>query len=403
MSRFSRGLLLAGAFYTTVGIAHAEPITLADALARGAEVSPRIAQAKAQLEAAEARAYQAGVGPNPEIGLQVENFGGSGPYRSFRQTETTLAVSQRFELGGKRSARKAVARAERDFTALAFIRAQADLARDIRYAHAELRADEDRAVLAREHASRARTLASTAGLLVEAGRDPPLRKLRADALLAEAEAEAARAFGELLASRRLLATLTGSEDPELTAIGDDLAPAPASLPAEIQTLDERLSAAERDAASARIKLAQSEGVPDLTALGGVRQFRESGATAILAGISIPIPIRNRNRGGIAAARSDTAAAEAVLAQTRLDSRRLRRDAEVQLAASNQRLAVLAGPSLGQAAEAMRLADIGYRAGKFSLIELIDAQNAHNSAKLALIDAQLDRARALADLARANAQ
>lgn len=398
-----RAALLAGALIASSGAALAEPVSLAQALAQGAEQSPRVAQAKAQLEAAEARAYQAGVGPNPEIGLQVENFGGSGPYRSFRQTETTLAVSQRLELGGKRSARKAVAQAERDFTALAFIRARADLARDIRYAHAELRADEDRAVLARDHAGRARTLASTAGLLVEAGRDPPLRKLRADALLAEAEAEAARAFGELLASRRLLATLIGSEDPELTAIGDDLAPAPASLPAEMQTLDERLSAAERDAASARIRLAQSEAVPDLTASGGLRQFREGGYTAIVAGISIPLPIRNRNRGGIAAARADTAAAEASLAQTRLDSRRLRRDAEIQLGAANQRLAVLAGPNLGQAAEAMRLADIGYRAGKFSLIELIDAQNAHNSAKLALIDAQLDRARALADLARANAQ
>ena len=403
MSGFPRGLLLAGALYATIGIACAEPVSLADALARGAEASPRIAQAQAQLEAAEARAYQAGVGPNPELDLQVENFGGSGPYRSFRQTETTLAVSQRLELGGKRSARKAVAQAERDFTALAFIRARADLARDIRYAHAELRADEDRAVLARDQAGRARTLASTAGLLVEAGRDPPLRKLRADALLAEAEAEAARAFGELLASRRMLATLIGSEDPELTAIGDDLAPAPASLPAEMQTLDERLSAAERDTANARIRLAQSEAVPDLTASGGLRQFREGGYTAIVAGISIPLPIRNRNRGGIAAARADTAAAEASLAQTRLDSRRLRRDAEIQLGAANQRLAVLAGPNLGQAAEAMRLADIGYRAGKFSLIELIDAQTAYNSAKLALIVAQLDRARALADLARANAQ
>lgn len=398
-----RAALMAGALLASGTAAFAAPMTLADALARGAEASPRIAQAKAQLDAAEARAVQAGVSPNPEVGLEIENFGGTGPYRSFRQTETTLTVSQRFELGGKRSARKSVARAERDFAALAFSRAQADLARDVRYAHAELRADEDRAVVARDNAGRARELARTAGILVEVGRDPPLRKLRADALLAEAEAEAARSFGELLGSRRLLETLTGIEDAELTAIGDDQAPAPAGLPGHAQTLDERLSAAERDAATAKIKLAQSEAVPDLTASGGLRQFRESGATAVLAGISIPIPIRNSNRGGIAAARSDSLAAEAGLAQTRLDSRRLRRDSEIKLGAANQRLAVLSGPALGQAAEAARLAGVGYRAGKFSLIELIDAQTAFNSAKLALIEARLDRAKALADLARANAQ
>ena len=52
---------------------------------------------------------------------------------------------------------------------------------------------------------------------------------------------------------------------------------------------------------------------------------------------------------------------------------------------------------------MRLARLGYSAGKFSLIELIDAQAALTSTKLALIEARLDRARALAALIRANAQ
>ena len=52
---------------------------------------------------------------------------------------------------------------------------------------------------------------------------------------------------------------------------------------------------------------------------------------------------------------------------------------------------------------MRLARIGYGAGKFSLIELLDAQAALTTAKLALIEARLDRARALAALIRANAR
>ena len=55
MSIFSRTALLAGALCISGTAAYAAPVTLADALSQGSEVSPRIAQAKAQAEAAEAR------------------------------------------------------------------------------------------------------------------------------------------------------------------------------------------------------------------------------------------------------------------------------------------------------------------------------------------------------------
>lgn len=403
MTIFMRAVALAATLVVTSGLAEAAPVTVADSLAKGSEASPRIAQAKAQLDAAEARARQAGVSPNPELNLEVENFGGTGPYGGVRGTETLLSLSQRLELGGKRGARVAVARAERDFAALALIRAKVDLARDIRIAHAELRAAEDRAVLARDNVGRAAELARAAGVLVDAGRDPPLRKLRADALLAEARAEEARTFGALLSTRRLLETLTGIDDPELSAADGPDGASPLILQPDAPSLDERLSTAERDAARARIVLARASAVPDITANGGVRRFNEGGATALVAGVSIPLPFRDRNRGGIAAARSDSLAAEASLAQARRDASRARRDAATALDAANARLAVLSGPGLAQAEEAVRLAGIGYRAGRFSLIELIDAQNALNSARLSLIEARLDRARALAALDRANAK
>jgi outer membrane protein, heavy metal efflux system len=398
-----RAALLAGALYISGTAVRAEPVSLIDALAQGAEQSPRISQAKALAEAAEARARQAGVGPNPELGVEVENFAGTGAFQGLRSTETTLALSQRLELGGKRSARVAVAKAERDFAVLAFARAQFDLARDVRVAHAELKAAEDRALLARDNVGRAQELARTAGLLVDAGRDPPLRKLRADALLAEAQAEQTRSFADMLAARRLLASLIGSNDPELSA-GDasDQQP-PAEMAHDVSGLDERLSEAERDAARARIKLAQATAVPDVTASAGVRRFADGKETAFVAGFSIPLPFRDRNRGGIAAAQSDSLASEANLAQTRLDTKRARHDAQYAFDAAQMRVEALSGAGAAQAEEALRIARAGYAAGKFSLVELIDAQQAYNSAKLLLIEARLDRARAAAALIRANAQ
>lgn len=403
MSAILRALLLAGAVFGSGGVAQAAPVTLEEALLRGTQASPRVVQARAQVEAARARAAQAGIRPNPEVRLDVENFGGNGPYRDFRQTETTLAVSQRLELGGKRPARQAVARADLDFAELSLTRALADLARDIRYAHAELRAAEARAGVDRAAAARARELVRTAALLVEAGRDPPLRQLRAEALLAEAEAQALRSFNDLLAARATLGALTGTPDPEASAIGPDDALSPPPLAAGIAGIDAQLATAQLTAAQARTRLAQVQAVPDLTLSGGVRRFQEGGDTAVVAGIALPLPIRDRNRGNIAAAQAETGGAEAGLAQARLDVTRLRRTAELALGAANERVAALSGAGIRQAEEAVRLAEIGYRAGKFSLLELIDAQNALLSAQRLLIEARADRARALADLARANAQ
>lgn len=68
MRRRLCALLVAGALMIPTGPAFADPVTLDNALAKGREVSPRIARAQAELKAAEARTLQAGLRPNPELG-----------------------------------------------------------------------------------------------------------------------------------------------------------------------------------------------------------------------------------------------------------------------------------------------------------------------------------------------
>ncbi len=398
-----RAALLAGTLAVLPTGAFAEPVTLADALSQASSTSPRIAVAEAQVRAAEARARQAGLPPNPEVGFEVENFAGTGAFSGLNASETTLALSQRLELGGKRGARRALASAERDRSLLELARTRVDLTRDVRISFADLRAAEERAVLARENARRAAQFAETATILVDAGRDPPLRQLRAEALLAEANAEEARSFGALLVARRALRTLIGTDDDAPSVSGDAIdvvAPTPSG---EIFPIDVRIAEAERDVARARVDVARSDGVPDVTVSGGVRRFSEGGETAFIAGVSMPIPIRNRNRGGVEAAQAEALAAESALLIARLDVNRTIYDATIALQAADARLEVLAGPALQQAEEAVRLATIGYNAGRFTLVELLDAQSALTTARQSLIDARLDRARALAALTRATAQ
>lgn len=398
-----RAAFLAGTLAMLPTGALAEPITLAAALDQANATSPRIAVSEARVRAAEALARQAGLRPNPEASIEVENFAGTGPYSGLSASEVTLGFSQQVERGGKRSARRALAAAQRDLAILELTRTRATLALDIGTAFAELRAAEDRAVLARENAARAEQFVQTATVLVDVGRDPPLRQLRAEALLAEANAESARSFGQLLSARRLLQVLTGNEDNELSAVADEDAVSPTPATGQLPTLDVRIAEASVAAARARVDQARADAVPDITASGGVRQFSDGRDAGFIVGLSMPIPIHNRNRGGIEAAQAEELAAESELLIARIDANRSIYDASIALQAADARLAVLAGPNLQQAEEALRLATIGYNAGRFTLVELLDAQSALISAQQALIDARLDRARALAALTRATAQ
>src|SRR5690349_3288246 len=55
-------------------------LDLSEALARASAADPAAAGWEARLTAAQANVRQAGVKPNPSLGLELENFAGSGAY-----------------------------------------------------------------------------------------------------------------------------------------------------------------------------------------------------------------------------------------------------------------------------------------------------------------------------------
>ena len=383
--------------------ATARSITLSEALARAEESSPLLRASEAAVTAAQARARQAGVSPNPELEVEVENALGTGPYSGIGGAELTVAIGQRFERGGKRNARRALAGSELDLASANLLRARADLLRDVRTGFAELLAAEERIELASQAVARAEELSRTARLLVQEGRDPPLRQLRAAASLAEARATEQRARADTQQAARALGSLVGIPDEDLDAAEAAAEVAPIVVVAAGEPLAVRVADAERRVAEARIDLERSAAVPDITARAGVRGYAETDDVALVGGISLPLPFRDRNRGGIDAARAELLAAEARVAQARLDTSREFRDAQSLLSAAEARLAALEGAGLEQAREAVRLARLGYAAGRFSLVEVLDAETGLNTALTSTLEARRDRARALAALERAQAR
>lgn len=377
-------------------------LTLSQALEEAAARSPTVVAAEADVAAAEARVRQAGFRNNPELSLEVENVAGTGELRGIRSMETTLAVNQRLDLGGRRGPRVDAARAELAAQQIRLATARADLAQSVREQFARAIAAREKLAQATENVQRARELARVAGILVEEGRDPPLRALRARSALAQAEAEREAAEADELASRSSLAALFGVNAPVGAVSGAAIDIAGQTIRPE-NSLDVRLADAERAAAEAGVRQQLAERRIDPAVGVGVRHVKETGDVGVIAGVSMPLQLFDRNQGNIAAARSALVAAEAKRASALASTTARARNAIASVEAAKRRVEALEKAALPEAAEALRLAEQSYREGKASLLELLDVQNAYTAARTSLTEARLALALAVAELGRISAQ
>lgn len=120
-------------------------------------------------------------------------------------------------------------------------------------------------------------------------------------------------------------------------------------------------------------LAASAAIPDLTVSLGIRNFQEDDSNALVAGLTIPLPLFDRNQGGRKAAVSTVNRvryqrdAALIQAQTALAS------AYRALISADTELAVLMQELLPGAKSAFEAASLGYREGKFGFLDVLDAQ------------------------------
>lgn len=392
-------------------------ITLDDALAKAgidqsgkgeaeqqAADNPRLYGPRAQEDAAIAAIQQAQLRPRPELTFETENFAGTGVFSGLQSSEFTLSIGRQIEWGDKRGARIASAQASAQLAGLNRSSSAAQLALTVRERYIEAVAAGQKVALARDIALRNRELARIANVLVEVGREPPLRAMRADAMLAEAEADLQSAEADDLAARHALAALWGATGPvpQVQVNYPDLA-SPITLPDPAAALPLQIAHARTALANAEIAREQSLGVPDPTVSAGVRRFEGEKAQAFVVGVTIPLPFGNRNQGNIAAAQAHWRAAQAEEAVAATDYRLAVEQARTLYAAAAQRADTLRQASLPQADEALRLVEIGYRNGRFPLIEVLEAADARDSIRKNLIEADVTRSRLAARLIWLSAQ
>lgn len=383
-----------------------EPVlTLQEALARSLRQHPRLAVYPYEERAAEARRLQAAARPNPELELEVENIAGDGRFSGADAAEITLALSQVIELGDKRRHRQSVARFNREL-----------LQHDYETARLEVLADTAGRFLQVARAQRllklaelAETLAARAGQAaqarVDAGRAnrAELSQARIESLRAELSAKQARR--QLDNARLQLAAGWGATQADFEQVNAELfvmpdVPGFAALTGRLDRAPElaRFLTLER-LRQAELALARAHGRQNLRVGVGARRFEESGDSAWLLRFSMPLGVSDRNQG-------ETAARRAEYEQLEVDRRAARVELYAALYAIYQQLQqsretarVLQQTAMPEAEQALALIETGYRNGRYSYLELLDARQLRLSVEREAIEAAADFHNSLLTLER----
>jgi cobalt-zinc-cadmium efflux system outer membrane protein len=354
-------------------------IQLRDAVASALLRSPALAATSQEVRARDARIVQAGLLPNPVVSFELEDVGGSRDYSGVDESQSTLAVAQLLELGGKRAARADVAAKARalagwDYEAkrLDVLTATADAFVDVLGAQERVRQTDEAIALAEQ-------LVSAAAERVRAGATSAVEEMRARLALGEAKLARANADTALAADRRRLATSWDEREPGFVRAEGDLRTL-AALPAEaalVARLADRPEVArfdaEREEREAELTLQRARAVPDVSVMAAVRRLAGPDQTVFVGGVAVPLPLFDRNQGAIAEAdrrvrkavherRTEELRARSELTDALRSATRARTDAET-----------LRTALVPQAESALAAVRRGYREGQLSQLEVVDAQ------------------------------
>jgi outer membrane protein TolC len=196
--------------------------------------------------------------------------------------------------------------------------------------------------------------------------------------------EDARAWSRLEASRlaeaqgfQRLATEMGLPAPDKWTLRADFESADPVKPEALaddafeKRLEVSLARQQYEAARAALTLQRAQGRPDLDILFGYK--RTAGTDTLLAGVQAPLPLLDRNRGGVQAARSELDAGRETLAGIQARSRSDWELARTSYTAWRRQVEILYRPMVAQSKEIADISRSAYREGGLDLLRLLDAE------------------------------
>ncbi|OGB24869.1 MAG: cobalt-zinc-cadmium resistance protein [Burkholderiales bacterium RIFCSPLOWO2_02_FULL_57_36] len=374
------------------------PLSLPAALALAMRANPEIAVAAREVDALDGNVLQAGVIPNPSISASVDDT------RQATRT-TTVQINVPIELGGKRSARMTAAERGRDAAMIDLAGKRSEIRAVVVAAFYELMTAQEQLQLATASSELAQRATNVAAKRVLAGKVSPVEETRARVAEANVRSKLALAASDVQSARRRLAATWGSVTPRFEQAVDT----EQSLPA-VPAFDQLAQQLQQSPGLARARIEvdrrralagveRSRQMPDLTLSFGAKRDEQLGRNQAIVGVSIPLPIFDRNQGNLLEAlrRTDKARDELFATEVRLNSELAQ--AYDRLGAARQEVTLLKQEILPGAQSAYDATTKGFEFGKFSFLEVLDAQRTFFQARFQYLRALAETHRAATDIER----
>lgn len=329
----------------------------------------------------------------------------SGSDNPFAAAEITVSLSQVIELGGKRAKRILAADRDRDTVAWEYEIARADILESTAKAFVAGLTAQERLKLDLELVVLAEQVLRSVSARMEAGRVSPLEVKKAETALATARLQADNAERNLVSARSMLSALWGEDTARFEHLEGTLESVREIPP--LETLNERTKknpelarwGAELEKRHAAIALARSKAVPDLTVSAGYRvrhvsdvkgngwslgsegiyrtRFQSESESdwdnLLVLGMSIPLPIFDRNQGSIKEAEQLAAKASAEQRAARARTHAALTTTYQALANAHASIEALQGKVLPSATETFNSINEAYTQGKSGFLDVLDAQ------------------------------
>ncbi|MFB8829808.1 TolC family protein [Azotobacter sp. CWF10] len=387
----------------------ADRLSLDDAFARVAASHPELRLFDSRGAVLAAERERAALRPALVAGATLENAFGTDEARGLQGAELTLTLASVLERGGKLDARQALARSHIDALAVEREVRRLDLLAEVARRYLAMVAARRQGEIAEQDiAQRRRTLAGARQRL-QAGASPESVVFTAEAALARAELEKARAQQRLGAARQYLAALWGEREPQFEIVAAD----PAALPeiADFAALSELLErtpelaqfVGQRRIREARLQLARSQASADLSWQAGLRRLEASDDFGMVGTLSLPLGAERRAAPEIRAAEAELGALEIEREARELSLHSTLAEAHGRYRAAQLEVRRLQDEVIPLLSRAESAAERAYRAGAISYLEWAQLQSERTAARRQQLDAALDAQRTLIEIQRLTGQ